>query len=141
MEHGGLLLIYLTTVYLTTDSLAEFVDHEARAELRLKPSGLRRHDVASVGDVDDLLHRNRIEGESDFHFTAVDTTFQFAETTDATDEVDALVGTEILDAENLVEDEVGKDGDVEHSDGVVVIVGAGLCGQAVPVAVIPPRRW
>ena len=31
MKHGGLILIYLNTVYFTTDSLAELVDHEAGA--------------------------------------------------------------------------------------------------------------
>ena len=84
--------------------LAEFVDHEAGAQFRLEPSGLGRHDVAGVGNVDDLLHADRIEGEGDLHLAVVDATFEFAEAADAADEVDALVGAEVLDAKHLVED-------------------------------------
>ena len=121
--------------------LAELVDHEAGAQLRLEPGGLWGHDVAGVGNVDNLLHADGIEGEGDLHLAAVDATFQLAEAADAAHEVDALVGAQVFDAEYLVEDEVAEDGDVEHSDGIVVVVGAGLGGHLVPVAVMPPRRW
>ena len=93
------------------------MDHEAGAQLGLEPGGLRRHDVAGVGNVDDLLHAHGIEGEGDLHLAVVDATFQLAEAADAADEVDALVGTEVLDAEHLVEHEVAEDGDIEHADG------------------------
>ena len=53
---------------------AQLVDCETGTELRLEPCGLRRHDVAAVGDVGELLHRNRIECERYFHLTAVYTT-------------------------------------------------------------------
>ena len=88
--------------------LAELVDYEARAQLGFKPSGLRRHNVAGVGDVDDLLHRDGIEGEGDLHLAVVDATFQLAQTADTAHEVDTLVGAQVLDAQNLVEDEVGE---------------------------------
>ena len=101
--------------------LIQGVDNKTRAQFRLKPSGLGRHDVARVGDVDDLLHAHRIEREGDFHLTAVDATFQLAEAADTANEVDALVGAEVFDAKHLVEDEVGEDGDIEHADGVVVV--------------------
>lgn len=111
------------------------MDYEAGAELGLEPGGLRGHDVACVSNVDDLLHAHGIEGEGDLHLAVVDATFQLAEATDAADEVDALVSSEVLDAEHLVEDKVREDGDVEHADGVVVVVGTGLGGHLVPVAV------
>ena len=116
-------------------ALAELVDHEAGAQLGLKPGGLRGHDVAGVGNVDDLLHAHGIEGEGDLHLAVVDATLQLAEATDTADEVDALVGAEVLDAEYLVENEVREDGDIEHADGIVVVEGAGLGGHLVPVAV------
>ena len=53
---------------------AQLVDCETGTELRLEPCGLRRHDVAAVGNVGELLHRNRIECERYFHLTAVYTT-------------------------------------------------------------------
>ena len=111
------------------------MDYEAGAQLGLKPGGLRGHDVAGVGNVDNLLHADGIEGEGDLHLAVVDAAFQFAEAADAAHEVDALVGAEVLDAEHLVKHEVAEDGDVEHADGVVVVVGAGLGGHLVPVAV------
>ena len=110
------------------------MDHQTGSEFRLKPCGLGRHDVAGVGDVDDLLHAHGIERESDFHLTAIDATFQLAEAADTANEVDALVGAEVLDAQNLVEDKVAEDGDIQHADGIVVIVGAGFGRQAVPHA-------
>ena len=36
--------------------LCQFVDGEAGAELRLEPSSLRRHDVAGISDIYQLLH-------------------------------------------------------------------------------------
>ena len=50
---------------------AQFVDCKTGTELRLEPCGLRRHDVAAVGDVGELLHGNRIKRESDLHLTIV----------------------------------------------------------------------
>ena len=63
------------------DPLAELVDHEAGAELGLvlwlprltrQPGGLRGHDIAGVGNVDNLLHAHGIEGEGDLHLAVVD---------------------------------------------------------------------
>ena len=53
---------------------AQLVDCETGTELRLEPCGLRRHDVAAVGNVGELLHRNRIESKRYLHLTAVYTT-------------------------------------------------------------------
>ena len=38
--------------------LTQLMDGKATAELRLEPRGLRRHDIARVGDVHKLLHRD-----------------------------------------------------------------------------------
>ena len=48
------------------------MDHEAGAELGLEPGGLRGHDVAGVGNVDNLLHAHGIEGECDLYLANVD---------------------------------------------------------------------
>lgn len=111
------------------------MDNQARAEFRLKPGSLRRHNVATVGDVHDLLHRDRIESQSPAHLAAIDTTFQLAEATETTDEVDTLVRAEILDIHQLVEDQTAGDIYVEHADRIVVVVGTLLGVEGVPVAV------
>ena len=33
------------------------MDSQSASQLRLKPCRLRRHDVSTIGDIDDLLHR------------------------------------------------------------------------------------
>ena len=73
------------------------MDDDARTELGLEPRGLGGHDVARVGDVDELLHRDGVEGESDLHLAAVDAALQLAETADAADEVDAPGSAQVLD--------------------------------------------
>jgi len=111
------------------------VDHETGTELRLEPSGLRRHDVASVGDVYELVHGHGIEGESHLHLTAVHATLKLSEAAYATDEVYALVRTEVGDSEYVAEDKVGAYGYVEHADRILVVVCACLCSERIPAAV------
>ena len=85
------------------------MDYEPAAKFRLKPGGLGRHDFAAVGDVHDLLHGNGIEGEGKFHFAAVDALLQLAEAAQAAHEVDALVATQVLDAQKFVENQARTD--------------------------------
>ena len=70
--------------------LVQFVDYQSRTEFWLKPCCLRRHDVARISYVHDLLHRNRVEGKCCTHLTTVNATLQFTESTQTTNEVDAL---------------------------------------------------
>ena len=78
--------------------LAQFMDDESGAKFGFKPSGLRRHDVARVCDVHDLFHGDGIEGQCHLHLSAVHTTFQLTQSADTAHEVDALVGTKVLDS-------------------------------------------
>ena len=111
------------------------MDEQAGAEFRLEPGCLWRHYVAGVGNVDKLLHRNRVEGESHLHLPAVHPAAEFAESADPTDKVDSLVCPEILDAQNPVQNQIGEDGHIEHSDWIGVVV-ASLTGlEGVPLAV------
>ena len=127
--------VYRTLHYLAVfleKTLAKFVYHKAGAQFRLEPSGFGRHDVAGVGNVDNLFHGNGIESKSHFHLAAVHTTFQLAQSADTANEVDTLVGTQVFDTQHFVQNKVAEDGNIEHSDGVGVVVGAGLGGEAVP---------
>ena len=82
------------------------VDDEAGAEFGLEPGGLGGHDVAGVGDVHELLHGYGVEGEGECHFAGVDAATEFVEAADASYEVDAFVGSEVVDAEYVAENEV-----------------------------------
>ena len=115
--------------------LSESVDGEAGTEFRLEPRGLRRHDVAGVGDVDELLHRDMVEGEGDLHLTAVNPAAQLAKASDTTNEINPLVRAQILDSKHFVKYEVREDGHVKNSDRILVVVPARKGLQRVPLAV------
>ena len=73
------------------------MDNQARAELRLEPRRLRRHDIARIGNVHQLLHRYGIERKGHPHLAAIDATLQFAQAPDAANEIDAFIRAQIFD--------------------------------------------
>ena len=88
------------------------------AELWLEPCGLGRHDIARVGNADELVHGDGIEGEGHFHLAGVNAAGEFSKTADTAHEVNSLVCTEVLDAKNLVQYKVRKDSHIQNADGV-----------------------
>jgi hypothetical protein len=110
------------------------VDDQTGTELRLKPGGLRRHDVAGVGNKHKLLHRHGVEGKSHLHFAGVDAAFQFAKPTYATHEVDALVGAEVGYAKYVAQDEVARYGDIKSANRVGIVVAPVARCEAVPMS-------
>lgn len=82
--------------------LSERVNGEAGAELRFEPCCLRRHYVACICDVDELLHGDRVEGEGYHHFSAVHAALQFAQPSDSANEIDSVIRAQIFDAQNFV---------------------------------------
>ena len=58
---------------LLCSGLCQLMNHESATELRLKPCGLRRHNVSAVGYVDDLLHGYGVERQCHSHLAAVHT--------------------------------------------------------------------
>ena len=108
------------------------MDGESGAELRLEPGRFRRHDIARIGNIDQLLHGNRIEGKGNFHLAAVNPAGKFSESTDPTDEINSFVRTEILDPEQFIQYKIGKDRYIENADRVVVVIPSGLRLEAIP---------
>ena len=121
-----------STVFFSQDGnisphlLFQLVNDEPRTQLGFEPRRLGWHDVTRIGNVHQLFHADRIESQSHFHFTTVHTLLQFTQTADSAYEVDSFVRTEVLDTEYLVQNEVGGDGDVQHTDGVVVVISTRL---------------
>ena len=110
--------------------LAEFVDDKTRAELRLKPCSLRRHDLARISNVHNLLHRDGIESQSSTHLPTIHTALELAKTTQASYEVNTLRAAEITDIQNLIENQTAGDIDIKHSDRIIIVVGTLLSLQA-----------
>ena len=81
------------------------MDNKPRAEFRLKPCSLRRHNLAAVGYVHNLLHCDGIESQCHTHFATIHTTLQFAESAKTTDKIDAFVRTQIGYTKQLVENQ------------------------------------
>src|SRR5690606_18812893 len=79
-----------------THSLINFMHHQSAAQFGFEPGGFRRHYISGIGDVDELLHGNRVEGEGNLHFPAVYPPFQFTKAANATHEIDSLVGTQVV---------------------------------------------
>ena len=60
------------------------------------------------------------------HLTAVHPLLQLFQTTDATYKVDTLVGTEVFDAKHFIQYQIGGDGYIQYTNGVVIIISTGL---------------
>ena len=71
--------------------IAESVGEEAGPEFGLEPRAFRRHVHALVGDVHDVVDRDRVQGESNIRFASVDGIGQDLGAADTADEIDALV--------------------------------------------------
>ena len=85
--------------------LIQFVNHEARAQFRLKPCGFRRHDVSRVCNSHNLLHRYGVESQSQLHLAAIYAPLEFAKAAQTAHKVNAFVAAQVLDAEQLVENQ------------------------------------
>ena len=55
--------------------LFQRMDNQSAPQLGFKPCGFWGHDIAGIGNIDKLLHGNRIQSKSCFHFTTIDTFF------------------------------------------------------------------
>ena len=110
------------------------MDQETVAELRFEPSALRRHDFASVGNAHELIERGRIHCKCASAFTAIDTLHEFAETTDATDKVDALGSTRIVNVEERLQDKLLEESHIEAVDRAKVLEELVLERASIPLA-------
>ncbi len=86
------------------------MDDETGTEFRLEPCCLGRHDVACIGNSDELSHGDGVKSERHCHLAAVHTPLEFLKSADTSDEVDSLVGTEVGDIEDVAEDKVARYG-------------------------------
>ena len=63
----------------------------------------RRHDFSLVGNVHYLVHCNRIQSQRHFHFTRIDTAFQFAQSTQTSHEVYTVGRAQVFYAQYFIE--------------------------------------
>ena len=110
------------------------MNQQAVAELGFKPGALGRHNLASVGDVHELIEGGRIHGKGAGAFTAIDALHEFAETTDATDKVDALGSTRIVNVEERLQHELLEESHIEAVDRTQVLEELVLERASIPLA-------
>ena len=111
------------------------MNHQSRAQLRLKPSCLGRHDITRIGNVHQLLHGNGIKSQCHFHLTIVHPLLQLSQATDTANKVDTLIGTEVFDTEHFIQYQIGGNGYIQYANGVVIIISTRSGGKAVPLSV------
>lgn len=109
------------------------VNEETAAKFGFKPRRFRRHDAAAIGDGEDLVDLRGEHGNGEAHFARVDAFFEFFNAADAADEVDAFVGTRILDVEDGRQDAFLQKIDVERSDGIVSVDRSGIDREQIPL--------
>src|SRR3989338_10766294 len=72
------------------------MDKQAALELRFKPCGFRRHNLAHIGNRHQTLDGCWIESERRLPFAGIHALLQRLQTTNTADEIDALVTTRIF---------------------------------------------
>ena len=103
-------------------------------ELRLEPGGLRGHHFARVGHRHQVLEAGRVERERGRHLAGVDPLLELAESAAAADEIDALVGAQVADAEERRQHAARQQARVEPPHRIGRLGQAGPRREPVPVA-------
>lgn len=114
--------------------LHELVDEHAGEKLWFEPGAFRRHDLAGVGDGDEIIHAGRAHRERNGG-AGIDAALELGETADAADKVDAFVGPRVADAEDRGQKVVLHYGNVKLGDDVVFIERSGLGAKEIPLFV------
>ena len=111
------------------------MNHQSRTQLRLKPSCLGRHDVARIGDVHQLLHGNGIEANATFISPLSTRFFNSPRPRMPPTKSIRLSERGVFDAEHFIQYQIGGDGYIQHSNGVVIIISTRFGSKAVPLSV------
>lgn len=96
--------------------LFELMDNQTGTQFRFEPGCLGRHDITGIGNIDQLLHRNRVQSESHFHLAIINTTFQFSQSADTSHEINPFRSTQILNIQNVSQYMVRKDCYIQYPD-------------------------
>lgn len=111
------------------------MDNQTGTELRLEPGGFWGHDIAGIGNIHELLHRHGVERQSHGHLSGIDAALELAQAAYAAYEVDPLVRAQISDTKDVAEYKIGRYCDVEHTDGVGIVITSFTGRERIPVAV------
>ena len=94
------------------------MDEESASELGLEPSGLGRHDHASVRNVDELLHLHGVHGECHLHLAVINTALQLLHAADTANKVNTLVSAQVTNVQDGLENKATEDSDIQGQDRV-----------------------
>ena len=79
------------------------MDNKSRTQFGLDPCRLGWHDISCIGNIHNLAHRDRIQGECGTHLSLVNTPLQLAKSTESANEIDTLAGAEIAKLKDILE--------------------------------------
>ena len=104
------------------------MNDQAAPQFGLKPRRFGWHYIAAVCDIDDLLHRDRVECKRHFHFAVIHPSLQLVKAADAAYKVYPFVRTQVFDAQYLVQYQIGRNSHIQNAYWVVVVVATGFGG-------------
>ena len=76
-----------------------------------------------------------MQSKCHLHLATIHTALQLAQSTQAANELNTLVGTQVLDAQYLIQNQARRDVNIQHSNRIAIIVSAWLSIQAIPLAI------
>ena len=60
---------------------------------------------------------------------------QLTQTTDTSNKINTFIRTQIFDAENFIQNKVGRDSNIQYTNRIIIIVSTRFSGQTVPLAI------
>ena len=75
-----------------------------------------------------------------FHFATVNPSAQFAQAADSPYKVDPAIRTQILDSQNFVQNQVGRDGHIQYTYRIIIVISTRFGCQAIPFAIQIERK-
>ena len=115
--------------------LHQFMNYQTGTEFRFEPGGFRRHNVTGIGNVNQLFHRNGIQRQCHFHFAAVNPFLQFTQSAYAADKVNTLVAAKVFEPQNFIQNKIGGNSDIKHTNRIMVVVRSRFGCERIPVVV------
>ena len=94
---------------------------QSAAQFGFEPGRFWGHDLILIGQFDQLADGRRMECKRHGEFAGIDQFDKLIITAYAADKVDSLVGTRVVDAEQRRQEIVLQNGDIQASDGIVLI--------------------
>ena len=108
------------------------MNKQPASELRFEPGGFRGHDHPRIGDLDEIVNPRGEEGKGHGVALLIHHPLQFIHPADPADELDPVIRSRILDAQDGTQEMILEDGHVQLPDEIGLFVDCRLCLEPIP---------